>query len=179
MELPGSFCSNSVYTDPSPLQFNNSKYYNTEIRSYRLTSITTSTETLQFNATTPREDLELYQLTTPKRLDEIMLNAGGGSFCKRWAFDYDYFVDPSCSDPHCKKLKLLQLTERSCGTTNIQAKEPYKFEYEGALVMVNGQNKHYPTDSAKPLTTGATAMGLLETIYSALVYHLPPYTTIY
>jgi RHS repeat-associated protein len=168
MELPGSFCSNPVYTDPSPLQFNNSKYYKTEIRSYRLTSITTSTETLQFNATTSREDLELYQLTTPKRLDEIMLNAGGSSFCKRWAFDYDYFVDPSCSDPHCKKLKLLQLTERSCGTTNIQAKEPYKFEYEGALVMVNGQNKQaLPNRLSKAIdhwgySNGATGNDLLR-----------------
>jgi RHS repeat-associated protein len=147
---PGFVCNQSGVTMPSPFKIAQTYYYKNYIDGVKLSSISTSTETLNFVATTTRTDLEPYSTGIPKRLDQINLTTGSGSpnYCIKWDFSYDYFADNSsnqctstASDPHCQRLKLTQIKEQSCDGAD--QKEPYVFEYEGATVVVNGQNKQF------------------------------------
>ncbi|WP_373550644.1 RHS repeat domain-containing protein [Haliscomenobacter sp.] len=147
---PGSTCTSTGITMPSPFKIAQTYYYKNYIDGLRLSSISTSTETLNFVANTTRTDLEPYSTGVPKQLNQITLNTGSGTntYCIKWDFSYDYFVDNSsnqctstASDPHCQRLKLTQIKEQSCDGAD--QKEPYVFEYEGATVVVNGQNKQF------------------------------------
>ncbi|AEE49720.1 RHS repeat-associated core domain-containing protein [Haliscomenobacter hydrossis] len=147
---PGSFCSSSGITEPTPDQIQQTYYYTNKMDGLRLSSIKTSTEKLEFIAVTTRTDLGTYGATPPKRLDTIKLKTDtlNASFCMKWAFSYDYFMDnysnqcnALASDPHCQRLKLTQIKEQSCD--GAQQKSPYSFEYEGSTVSVNGQNKQF------------------------------------
>ncbi|AEE51476.1 RHS repeat domain-containing protein [Haliscomenobacter hydrossis] len=125
-------------------------YTTTTIDGKRLFKIygTSQLETLQFNATTDREDLDPDGTNKAKRLEDITLSTGSGSSssCTKWLFAYDYFVDNSstCTTgnfSYCKRLKLKELKHQSCYQEELE--EPYKFEYEGYDITVNGQTKQY------------------------------------
>jgi hypothetical protein len=96
----------------------------------RLTSIWTSTETVDFVASTVnRQDMSG---SSPKSLSSIEVKAGASLFCKKFVFSYDYFNDPSGTGPTYKRLKLNQLQEMSCDTlTKIL---PCKFTYDGNFI---------------------------------------------
>lgn len=116
--------------------------------SKRLTKITTNNEIINFNASIARQDLDAYELNTgipiAKRLEEIEItsNPASTAFCNKWKFAYDYFDDsgsPQCqaggafTNAHCKKLKLLSLTQEACTAGQIVTR-PYSFTYNGNII---------------------------------------------
>ncbi|TAE51281.1 MAG: RHS repeat protein, partial [Bacteroidetes bacterium] len=113
----------------------------TEIIGKRLSSITSSTGTINFVCNTDREDLDSNMPNTgfvvdKKRLDQITINSG--SFCTQFLFSYAYFFDygkdqslPGPPKPEYKRLKLTSLQEKDC--SNAVVKPPHLFSYIGDL----------------------------------------------
>ncbi len=107
--------------------------FQTEIDGKRLRSISSSTETLDFMATTNRLDLNpdnLHALDA-KRLEYVDIKSGSPQVaCKRFTFSYDYFTDTTSVQTTSlyKRLRLNQVQESSCGgpATTIP---PYVFTY--------------------------------------------------
>ncbi|MDX2190970.1 MAG: RHS repeat-associated core domain-containing protein [Bacteroidota bacterium] len=102
-----------------------------DVTGKRLSSITTSTAIISFIGGT-REDMEPgYQVSnTASKLETIEITEG--TFCKRFNFNYDYFVDnPSLGSFH-KQLKLIDLKETSCD--NSLFLPAYEFTYDGPLI---------------------------------------------
>jgi RHS repeat-associated protein len=110
----------------------------------RLSKITNSTGTIEvsFNANTIREDITVGSVASSaaKRLDEIVVKLGSTTdYTKKFVFGYDYLQDVSCTAPHCKRLRLIQLQEISGDNTlSIPA---HTFEYEGDNTYPNRYSK--------------------------------------
>ena len=102
-----------------------------DISGKRLSSISTSTTTVEFLAGT-REDMENGHIlnNTAGKLEQMEI--WEGAFCKKFMFSYDYFADNPALGPFHKQLKLTQIQERSCdgALTN----PAYEFTYEGPVV---------------------------------------------
>lgn len=97
----------------------------------RLTSITTPLETITFHASTARLDLDTYSSAYAYRLDSISIATG--SYCKRFAFAYDYSQDAAGGTlSYYKRLMLLSVQEKSCNNTI--KNPPYTFTYNGTYV---------------------------------------------
>lgn len=96
----------------------------------RLTSISTSTDTLVFGADTNREDIDL----TAKRLDYVQYKTSeSDGLCSKFQLYYDYFEDDDyTSYSYGKRLRLTKVQEYSCD--NSLTKAPYEFYYEGPVV---------------------------------------------
>ncbi len=132
----GGYVEEECSTD---LEINGVQAHRTNVWGKRLTRISTSTATVDFNAIYTRLDLELNNLANntdstkfAKRLDNITVTSG--SHCSRFEFSYDYFQDFSSSSvsnlPESRRLKLLSLKERSCDNS-ITDIPFYTFTYEG------------------------------------------------
>ncbi|HMP28399.1 MAG TPA: hypothetical protein PKD85_02295, partial [Saprospiraceae bacterium] len=111
----------------------------------RLANITNNGNTVNiqfFASSQTRQDLDLFvpgQTTAlAKYLDKIEIT--NGTFCKRWLFGMDYFVDTNASSySEGKRLRLKSLKEMSCsGTDTIPA---YTFDYFGDNFMPHRLSK--------------------------------------
>lgn len=109
---------------------------NTFVKGKRLSSITTSSETITFFANTIRQDLDVYPVAPfntqkPKALDSLTIVSG--TFKKRFDFAYSYWKDNSTDSISTgsimanKRLKLLSVQER--GKNNTIINTPWTFEY--------------------------------------------------
>lgn len=126
----GPECPSDAYQVNSEGSFPNNRYTTTNINGYRLAQISSTTQTVDFEANTTRLDLDDPTQQTPdkKRLDAIEINSG--SYCKKFSFSYDYFEDPfHTTVTEGKRLKLESLQESDCNETN--SIPAYEFEYEG------------------------------------------------
>jgi RHS repeat-associated protein len=101
-----------------------------EVNGSKITSITTSTETIDFiSSTANRQDIDG---AGPKSLNAIEVKSSNNTFCKKFVFTYDYFSDPSGTSSFYKRLKLNQIQEYSCDNT--VSVQPYIFTYEGNFI---------------------------------------------
>ncbi|MBL7829277.1 MAG: hypothetical protein JNJ57_21760, partial [Saprospiraceae bacterium] len=123
-----SSCDNTGSSNPPVAS------YGSNVKGKRLSTITTSLETVTFNASTAtREDLALHPLGTnpPKSLASISITSG--SFQKKFEFTYDYWLDNSSDAPTNgditvkKRLRLTQVAEKSGDGTITNP--PYVFDY--------------------------------------------------
>ena len=98
--------------------------------SYKLSSISTNYETINFISNTNRVDSD-FKNGTPKKLDKIEIVKG--TLCKSFNLSHDYFKDPN--NPSIDtKLKLLSLQEVTCNISNVKSKPPYNFHYDGTAL---------------------------------------------
>ena len=122
----------------------NWKYYGHWINGVRLTSISSTSITVNFEAGKAREDLSEWQVAGNFSADMVNTQAkvlaaiqvtNNLNFCKKFKFSYDYFISPITELPwgitnyttDQKRLKLDQIKEESCdGSLIIPA---HKFEY--------------------------------------------------
>ncbi len=102
----------------------------------RLVNIKSTTQNVQFNANTEREDLDLFSFdgfggSGANRLDEIKISTG--TFSKYFDFRYSYFIDNTQTEDksHLKRLRLDQVQERS---SNGDLIPPYSFDYQGSFL---------------------------------------------
>ena len=105
----------------------NTNVHNNEIRGWRLSHITNSTGTtdVDFFYDNDRLDLDSYLGSTPKQLDEVIINSG--TFCKTFDFFYSYLISNDNTESHHRRLRLDSLQERSCDN---QIELPsWKFDY--------------------------------------------------
>jgi RHS repeat-associated protein len=113
----------------------NHRHFRTYMDGKRLSQIISSTSTVNFgiSATVFRTDLDDngFSITgggRAKSLDKIEIITGDR--CKKFVMNYDYFQDPSNTTKSTyKKLRLLNVTEKSCDETIVNP--PYTFTYEG------------------------------------------------
>ena len=130
------------------------------IEGVRLSSISFFDGTVSFNPGSLRTDLSgiVKDITDEanqdnlsqgyegaKSLADIQVSNSSGSFCKKWTFAYDYFIDNNPVNPNItgsqyiqtdkKRLKLLSIQEKSCDeTVTIPA---HVFEYTSKTNVAN------------------------------------------
>lgn len=168
--------SGTSYSTP-----NQQPYWLQHIKSKRLTSIESSTSTLNFvyeknegGIIRYREDMEPYLFgagyaatTSAKVLDYIELIQGvqPDEFCKRFDFIQSYFQDPSTSYSYGKRLKLDEFKEISCDSAGIWLpahKFTYDVSYDQSGNAILPSTLTYGTDhwgffnSANTLSTSVT-----------------------
>ena len=112
-------------------------YMNTDVDGYRLTQISTSSNTNKviFNATTNRDDIDSYQNggDFAKELDEIQVELGAGYRCKKFVLSQNYWTGNAYPNgkSEIKRLRLTGVQEISCTTGGTVISIPtHTFEYE-------------------------------------------------
>ncbi len=128
---PGQFCSSDASLDLYH------HYIKTNFKGKHIQKITTSTNIIEFAATTDRQDLDINDFagSIKKSLDEIKLytlDAQGNinnNYCSNYQFSYSYWQDPSNTGSESKRLKLTQVQRKSCDGSTI-VEPPYIFTYE-------------------------------------------------
>ena len=109
------------------------------ITSYKLSSIKSSTTEVSFYNNTYRQDLNPYSGDNGRQLDEIKIRVGdNGVVCESYLFDYSYFIDPDASLSSAKRLKLDQITRKSCSGETFP---PYVFHYNGGNFLPHRLSK--------------------------------------
>jgi RHS repeat-associated protein len=114
--------SSCLTSGPGGMNIPNTAVSTTFIKGHRISTISTSTETVTFTPGTAREDLAVYpvqpyQSDPPKVLASITVSAT--PFQKKFDFSYDYWVDNSTdqvtvfSTTLNKRLRLLSVQEKS------------------------------------------------------------------
>jgi RHS repeat-associated protein len=100
-----------------------------------ISTITTSTETINFISNTARQDLPS---NSGNVLDEV--NITSGTNCRKFNFSYDYFTDnasaptfPAYAPTAYKRLRLLSLQEKACDNSIVIP--PYTFQYNGNFIV--------------------------------------------
>lgn len=116
------------------------EYLRMNVRGKRLSTITTSTETLSFVAGATREDLDANTAqggNLPKSLSAIELSTG--TFCKNYNFFYDYFADKELTAAYALRLKLDSIREETCtGISPAEIIPPHIFTYDAPVYSNNG-----------------------------------------
>ena len=119
-------------------------YYGHWVNGVRLTSISSSLMTINFEAGDARQDLSDWQVAGNFQTDMVNSQAkvlgaiqvtNNINYCKKFIFSYSYFVSPSTDLPwgitnyttDQKRLKLNQIKEQNCDGTIIIP--PHQFEY--------------------------------------------------
>ncbi len=104
------------------------KYLSQNISGKRLSTITSSLETVTFVANTVREDLE-----ATNKLDKIQISTTG--YCFTYDLTHDYFVDPLIATynySYFKRLQLKKLQKIACSPATEQ-ENAFDFLYEGPV----------------------------------------------
>ena len=108
------------------------------IEGYRLASIHTSTESINFIPGEDRQDLAVHNPPRDpekqaKQLSAIEVSSGNAKYCKRFNFDQDYWYDHTDDrqeDENDYRLRLNSLQETSCNAIGpVETVPPYVFTY--------------------------------------------------
>lgn len=117
-------------------------YLRMNVRGKRLSTITTSTETLSFIAGNIRQDLDANTAqggNNARSLEAIELSTG--TFCKKYNFFYDYFADEELTDAYALRLKLDSIREETwTGISPAEIIPPHVFTYDAPVYSNNGHS---------------------------------------
>lgn len=147
---------------------------NNSIQGKKLWRILTPTTTINFIANTNREDIP-----SQKRLDAIeIMHPGNANYCSRFDLTYDYMLSPNPTGQveEYKRLRLLEVKERSCD--NSINNPPYKFSYiAGSLPhRISRATDHWGFHNGAPFNETTYGIPPVSAILGSQTI-APPYAT--